>query len=285
MRALWRSALIALPLFAFDRNGAPGPSPAVERVTIHFRAIVGAEPFACGRTYDGIGATRAHVTPHALSLYVHDVRLVATDGHTVPIALDDDSTWQGQGVALLNFTEGPGICANSTVGIHDIVQGTVASGQYVGIAFTLGVPFPLNHTDLTTAHAPLDLTRMFWSWNAGHKFLRLDLTTSKAQPWFMHLGSTGCTPDQPAVRPPVSCANANLATVQLDGFDPDKSVVVLDVAALLAHANVEHNQPHTAPGCMSDPLDTDCAPVFESLGLPFGAHAATPQTAFRIARP
>jgi hypothetical protein len=43
---------------------------------------------------------------------------------------------------------------------------------------------------------------------------------------------------------------------------------------LLKDSNVDTNQEHTAAGCMSDPNDTDCAPLFANFGLPFGGKPA-----------
>ena len=37
----------------------------------------------------------------------------------------------------------------------------------------------------------------------------------------------------------------------------------------------------TSGGCMSDPDDPDCAPIFANLGLPFGDKSAGKQTFFR----
>ena len=80
----------------------------------------------------------------------------------------------------------------------------------------------------------------------------------------------------------VSCLpKPNRPEVALTGFDPDKDVVVADLAALLKDANIDQNQPETMSGCMSDPEDSDCAPIFANLGLPFGANPAKPQTFFR----
>jgi len=60
-----------------------------------------------------------------------------------------------------------------------------------------------------------------------------------------------------------------------------QDVVNLDLAALLRGADVTVNQPKTAMGCMSGPTDSDCAPVFGALGLPFGSAGQGRQTAFR----
>jgi hypothetical protein len=58
-------------------------------------------------------------------------------------------------------------------------------------------------------------------------------------------------------------------TVTFDKFDPGKNVIVADLGALLAGANVDHNTPDTSPGCMSFPKDADCPAVMGALGLPY----------------
>jgi uncharacterized repeat protein (TIGR04052 family) len=182
----------------------------------------------------------------------------------------------------------------------------VPDGNYKGLAFDIGVPFVQNHGDATLAASPLNLTAMFWTWQAGYKFIKIDLATS-GQPlpapmkmvadgatdhsatmkddgpkgWSLHLGSTGCASDSRTPPPMAECANPNLVAVRLDGFMPGMDgmdTVVIDPAPVLAGANVDVNAPETAAGCMSFPKDDDCPPVMSALGLPYdGAAAAGPQ--------
>jgi hypothetical protein len=121
---------------------------------------------------------------------------------------------------------------------------------------------------------------MFWNWNAGYRFVKIDTGDDK---FHFHLGSTGCDGPSPS-RPPTSCSRLNLATITLDGFNPTHSVIVADVAALLANSNIDMNQTGTTPGCQSDPDDLDCMPLFHNLGLEFpaGTAGSTPQTFFRL---
>jgi uncharacterized repeat protein (TIGR04052 family) len=140
------------------------------------------------------------------------------------------------------------------------------------MAFTLGVPASRNHLDLSTQPAPLSLSHLFWSWNSGYKFMRVDMRAtqgdSAATAWVIHLGSTGCVGTAGASAAPTRCAQPNRAEVSFADFDPSNDVVVADLAALLARANVRTNQPKTAAGCMSAPTDSDCGALFAALGLP-----------------
>jgi uncharacterized repeat protein (TIGR04052 family) len=144
------------------------------------------------------------------------------------------------------------------------VKGTTASSVEVsGLRFRVGVPESLNHKDASTAPSPLNLSALFWSWNAGYKFIRLDgQTTGQPTGYSFHLGSTGCTGD------PVACGSPAQFEVALDSFDPAFQVVVADVAALFSGSDLDANSPSTAPGCQGSPSsDADCGPLFERVGL------------------
>lgn len=245
-----------------------------------FKAKVGAQDFACDQTYQ-LGTPATQYKPRDFRLYVHDVVLTTQEGVDVPFALTDDGTFQRAGVALLDFENKAGECSNGTAETHTTLDGKAAGGHYHKLSFTLGVPFEQNHQDAAAAQAPLNSTAMFWNWMGGYKFLKIDgVTTGLPMGHNLHVGSTACmagaTPNSVA-----SCSNANRLRVTLD-FDPDSDVVVLDLASLFETSNLDTNLAMSAPGCMSAPTDTDCAPVFSKLGLPFGGTAAGPQAFFKV---
>ncbi len=189
-----------------------------------------------------------------------------------------------------------------------MITGTVPDGAYVGAKMYLGVPFPLNHTDITTAPAPLDLTAMDWSWQSGRKFAKIEVvdpdgpagggmmmeTGQRASAWassafFVHLGSTGCT-GNPASGATVDCADSNRASIPLAKFNPATQKIAVDLRALLAGNDITVNRAG-APGCMSGGTDPECAGVFEALQIGWKADgsgigtaastAALDQTVFR----
>lgn len=168
------ATLAALAAIAGCTTDATTPT---ERVELRFAAMFGDAAFQCGRSYDGIGSTASRVTPTDLRFYVSDVALVDAQGRETPVALEQDGRWQLRNVALLDFEDGTGPCAGGTPDRRDRVIGTVPAGTYTGMRFTLGVPFELNHDDPTTAPSPMNLTAMFWSWQGGYKFLKLDMNT------------------------------------------------------------------------------------------------------------
>lgn len=253
-------------------------------VSIRFEAVVGSQPFACDATYAGLGVTRSEVRVTDFRFYVSALHLVRADGVEVPVALDQDGLWQHEDVALIDFEDATGHCANGTPETRHVVEGQVPPGEYTGVRFEMGLPFEKNHRDVTLQPSPLNLTRMFWNWNAGYKFLRLDLRTSgQPQGWMVHLGSTGCVPGDSPSTVPVECRHGNRVPVDLPSFSVDRDTIQFDVAALLAGANVDTFTEKTARGCMSGPSDPDCAPLFQALGLPFGEMgAAGPQRVFRV---
>lgn len=269
---LFSALFLATAVFAAD-----------QKVAIRFQAMVGKEKFACGQTYTGIGTTGSRIAPRDFRYYVHNVRLVDDKGGIVSVELDQ-SKWQLYDTALLDFEDGTWSCVNGTREMNDQVAGTVPAGTYTGLLFTVGVPFNKNHTELTSQPPPLNLTALSWVWNAGRKFARLDFaSTGQPHGFTVHLGSTGCMPNDTKITVPTQCSAPNRPEIRIDAFNPDKDIVIADLAALLKDTNVDINQPKTAEGCMSGPDDSDCAGIFANLGLPFAGKPGRPQTFFRKA--
>jgi uncharacterized repeat protein (TIGR04052 family) len=278
---------------------AASPLAAVQAVTVRFAAQVNGQPFACGQSYAGVGSTRSTITPSDLRFFVSEVALVDEAGRAVPVALAQDGIWQFENIALLDFENGTGPCRNGTTGINTELRGTVPAGRYVGLRFTLGVPFARNHGDPTVASSPLNLTAMFWNWQGGYKFVKFDTASSGLQAtlaaagsghggtaasgFSVHLGSTVCAAASRTEAPKAECANPNRVAVAFERFDAAKQTVVADIGAVLAGADLGVNAPGTSPGCMSFPGDADCPPVMGALGLAYGgAVAPGPQRLFTV---
>lgn len=281
IRASRGLALVAAVAAVAACDDDPTEPAAPIAVTVDFAALVGGAAFACCNTYPSVGVANTTITPVDYRFYVHDVTFIAADGSEEVVELDQDGTWQRDNVALLDFESGTGPCVNGTSAMNTSVRGTVPDGTYTGLRFTLGVPEDLNHADQTTAAAPLDLTSLFWSWNGGYKFLRID-HTSEAQPegWFVHLGSTGCTPSGDPTVPATSCSNPHRPTFEFASFDWETDEVAADLGALLADSDVSRNT--GAKGCMSFPSDPECAVVMNNLGLAYEGSQPSGQTFFSI---
>src|SRR5262245_14312020 len=183
------AAAILLPVLALFIGVVTGCSGSnVKPVSIRFDVAPG-----------GDGAAL-----RSLQFYVHDLELLDEHGKPHRFALDATAPWQSERVALLDLA-GDLSRRNATV------TGTVdadAPERFAGLRFTVGVPFELNHGNPLTQAAPLDRSDLFWTWQSGHKFLRVDLAADDRE-WSFHLGSTGCS-SASALRPPgTACAQPN----------------------------------------------------------------------------
>jgi len=265
-------ALSALALGCGDEsNGSSTP----QEVELSFAAVVGDQPFVCGNRYDNLGANDTSLVLSDFRFYVQEVELKNAAGAWVPVQLEENS-FQNSGVALLDFEDDCGELG--TPELNGSVRGTVPVGDYDGLRFKMGVPFEINHVNSATAPSPLNLTSLFWNWQGGYKFLRIDSGQFSETDWRMHLGSTGCVGD-PMAGGVTECANGNRTEVEFGAFDVSAGTVVADYAALVEGAALDQNIAPDA-GCMSKPADTDCGPLFANLGLSFDGSAAGTQQFF-----
>lgn len=277
-----RSSL-ALALALALAAAAPAAAQSAMPVKIRFVATAAGVPVTCGPSIGGVGTTRSTISLVDFRFYVSRVRLVTAAGGDVPLTLTQDGLWQLDDVALVDFENATGGCVNGTEQTRDVVEGTVPAGTYAGVRFDLGLPFEKNHRDPTLQPSPLNLSRLFWSWNAGYKFMRLDIrSTGQPRGWLVHLGSTACAPAGSPSTVPVSCGNRNVVTVDLPGFSAARDLVEMDVLSLFAASNVDTNTEKTALGCMSGGSDPECHGLFGQLGLATVDKAAGTQQVFRV---
>ena len=247
-------------------------------VTIRFSPKVGTAAFACGQTYMHMGAEDTTITPRDFRFYVHDVELIGAGGTRTSLALDQDGVWQYQNIAFLDFENFTGGCADGTPDTNVTIRGKVPPGPYTGIAFTIGVPEAINHKDLTSVPAPLNVSGLWWGWNLGHIFFaavsHTDITTPTpgTNDHYVHVGSTGCTGD-PAMGESVTCTNANRPQIRITGFDPLTVPIVVDYAAVLSGSALT-----TSDGCHSFE-SAPCTPPFTRVGLDFVTGQAVPAQA------
>jgi uncharacterized repeat protein (TIGR04052 family) len=276
--AIGLAALAApAPAMAADAKAARARAPRTQPVAIRFAAVAGTAPVSCGKPISGLGTTARTAQLTDLRFFVSNVRLLRRDGKAVAVRLAADSPFRvtrgKAAVTLIDLENGRGGCAGGTAATNAFVRGSVPQGRYVGVRWTVGVPFALNHTDATTAPAPLNSAAMAWSWQVGRKFTKIEVSdpgTDPAAAWaartfFVHLGSTGCTGD-PATGETVRCSSSNRPEITLRRFNPATQKVAVDLKALLAGNDVAVNG-GGAPGCMSGPTDPECGPVFSAFGL------------------
>ena len=175
-----KKSILLATVMAFSSYGLVQAQSGTREVAINFDGWVGEDEFVCGESYDNVGTSETTITPTDFRLYVSNVALIDEDGNVVPVELEQDGKWQYQNTALLDFEDGTGPCDNGTSETNNTVVGTVPEGDYQSLQFTLGIPKKLNHDDAAIAPSPLNLTSMWWNWQGGYKFLRLDLETDSA---------------------------------------------------------------------------------------------------------
>ena len=256
----------------------------ISDVSIDFRAFVGSEAASCQASYSNVGTTTNVVQLADARMFISNVQLRAADGTWTPVSLNQNS-WQYRNVALLDFEDGCGEL--TTTDTNTTITGTITPGFYDGVRFDIGVPFDLNHNELSSSPAPLNTPGMFWVWRGGHKFLRVDwLVDGGAVPrWNVHIGSTACFSDSLQTPPDQPCGRPNIASVELSSFVVGVHQVDVDLAAILAGSDLGSDLPDTPSGCQSSPAEgADCSPVFASLGMDFitGTASTTVQRVFSV---
>ena len=255
------SILFCLGCGDIDSEGAR------DSVVITISGEYNGQPLSCESEYSDAGEAGNTISISDFRLYVHDIHVIGADSERVPVELEQSSPWQFENVVLLDYEDRTGSCLNGTIETNNQIIGTVPAGtEFQAVTFQLGVPFELNHQDQATAATPLNLTSMFWGWQAGYKFLRLDLNVLEIDDIYrIHLGSTGCAMDENNLVS--SCSHPNRAEVVVENLVSSGGDIVFDLMGLLAGIDVGENDESTGIGCMSDASDSDCEPVFEVLGL------------------
>jgi uncharacterized repeat protein (TIGR04052 family) len=297
-----------------DDTTTTTPAATTQSVSIDFAATIGSSVLNIGTCADtqvnGI-ATRGGVAVNArltdLRFYVSNVKLLKADGTAVAVTLDE-STWQANAgtdsVALIDFEDGTCTNGGATGGTNTKITGNVASGTYVGVSFVLGVPESLNHVNpaLSTTPKPIDASvpGMAWSWQAGRKFMKIELSPENAttagtytggvqiitaagaqattttagvttnvantNAFVYHLGNTGCVADAAATATGgYTCSANNQVPVTIAAFNPTSQRVTMDLQALFAGNNATQNTTGTAAGCMSAADDPQCPAMFTAL--------------------
>lgn len=136
--------------------------------------LVGDKPLS-----DGLNTNQAgnQYQVDLLRFYVSQVALVKADGTEVPLA----------GLNLAEYRRGGSS--------QDLLmfKADAPAGDYAGIRFVIGVPREQNHLDAAKQQAPLGVGGgMYWSWNAGYMFYRLEgkfMNGGKPTSFLMHLGT------------------------------------------------------------------------------------------------
>jgi uncharacterized repeat protein (TIGR04052 family) len=250
-------------------SGADEGQLANERLELPFEVFFDDQPFGCDVELDNLGVGKTSVVPLDFRMFVHDVELVREDGAREPFLLEDDGVWQRDGLALLDFEDGTGSCSTGSPDVNRSLRGRAsARNDYVQVSFTVGLPESKNHLDAATAPAPLNAPGMWWSWQGGYKYMKVDVA-SEANPggYFFHLGGTNCE-GSPALG--YSCQYANLPRVEVELSA--SGGVILNAEALYSGVDLSTQpdmQTDFIAGCMAFSGDPECPAMFAALGLSF----------------
>ncbi|MET0340911.1 MAG: MbnP family copper-binding protein [Polyangiales bacterium] len=282
---------------ASDAGGLDGGDGLVP-VTLRFKAKVGADDLACGRSYAAQGSGQVAGKVQDFRLFLQDVALIAEDGRTVPVTLDERAPYQTRDLALLDFTDAKDGCVAGDPGSNTVVTGRVPPGRYRGLRFVNGVPTAINHGDPATAAAPLRMPGVNWNWLQGNRFVIAEMVrapdamdggvvtatdagapssgggghnASSATPGLaiVHVGSTNCGG---STATGFTCAKPNRNAVALPGFDPAVNTVVADLGAVFAGTDLDD-------GLLCHAAGAQCAAPLSALGIDVatGAPLATQQ--------
>jgi uncharacterized repeat protein (TIGR04052 family) len=228
-------------------------SGAKSPLRITFSPVFDGQKLTCGDPDAGVQLTD-------LRFYVSDIELLTASGEAVNLQLEEDGLWQQADLAFLDMEDGQGSCDNGTSDMNASLRGVAPQQPYVGLRFTVGVPFDRNHSDPLSAGAPLGEGAMHWHWRAGYKFLRAGVRTADDGFW-LHLGSTGC---KGTVQDISGCSSPNRVHVELADFVAGEDVVEIDLAALVAESELQDG---VATDCSSGPAESNCQGPFALLGL------------------
>lgn len=134
------------------------PAPNLKAVQVRFVPAFGSAPLRLGESY--VNSAGDTVSFTLLKFYVSGFSLVDTAGGEIPM----------EGLGLVDFSD-PSVDADGAYTFT--VKGE--PGKYRGIKFDVGVPFDMNHRDVSTQTEPLGPNSgMYWSWNPGYIFCKVE---------------------------------------------------------------------------------------------------------------
>lgn len=164
----------------------------------------------------------------------------------------EKSPYQTESIALLGE-----YCADITQKNWQLNL-TNVSEKATEIRFTLGLPFAINHLNPLTQESPLNIPSMFWGWQKGHKFLRLEMASTNDN-WLFHLGSVGCKASSPLRAPKQECMYPNRYSYQISLSNP-KDKVSFELSSLLNGLKLS-----SETSCQSSPVNKHCQQLLKNL--------------------
>ena len=152
---------------------------------------VGDAPLELGKTYRTPSGTEYVV--EMVRFYASNVQLVKADGSSLNLAGVSLSSVMADAPAAGKLMDGGQVNNATSSKGATFFKLQAPAGEYKGVRFEIGVPKDLNHRDASTMALPLGLeSGMFWAWNPGYIFFRLEgktIVDGKSQPWLLHMGT------------------------------------------------------------------------------------------------
>ncbi|MDF2177436.1 metallo-mystery pair system four-Cys motif protein [Aliiglaciecola sp. CAU 1673] len=224
-----------------------------QKPQLQVELYMGGKPIPCGSAL-----------PMAGNWYLEHVKFYVSDlrdqnNNPLPFAVNN---WQTEQSALISMEWNECVNASEQMGHHRLqLNPGLDLSAVEQLSFSLGLPYTTNHQDPLSQPSPLNLSSMFWTWQTGHKFMRLQLK-SVSDSWAFHLGSTGCD-SASKVRPPEQpCQSPNLFEVSLKRPKGQASTLVLHLDRLMAGIT-----PARQNSCTFHPGETtSCDRLLENLG-------------------
>ena len=189
MKAMHRvtaSGVAGLLILSSAANGRQLGGGKTEAVAISFALVADGKLVGCGAPLANLGAGHLQSKLQEAQFYVHGVKLIDASGKRTPISLVQND-WQYADVALLDFKDARGgnaPCTETNPAKNTTVVGAAPKGAYVGLEFSVGAPVEsvvdgqtvsINHSNVETAPPPLDIAGMAWNWQAGRRFLGVEV--------------------------------------------------------------------------------------------------------------
>ena len=198
-----------------------------------------------------------------LQFFIHDIQFSSENSAWEKVNLlpnfyqVDNSVLLGKNCRQTKPTSSLDSAGNWQVEFHSDTKITANSRM----KFTLGLPFASNHLNPISQKSPLNLPSMFWVWQTGHKFMRLELASSNEQ-WLFHLGSTGCQSASVMRAPKERCRYSNVFHFEVPAVKNNSKqfVLNLNLAELLNKVTLD-----SSSSCQSARDSESCQQLFLNL--------------------
>ncbi|MDG1816898.1 MAG: metallo-mystery pair system four-Cys motif protein [Glaciecola sp.] len=221
----------------------------IPATTLNFFPVFGTQNIDCDKAVDIKGDVWFF---SQLQFFVSNVELQNKQGqwHKSTLTITPEQTEQ---IALLGSTCQKSEPENWQLKFDEFIE----LADYQAIRFSLGVPFEQNHLNPLTQPSPLNVSSMFWVWQTGHKFARIEMK-SESDDWLFHLGSTGCRSASVMRAPNNTCLYPNLFTMEVALGSSNK--IVFDLEILLEKLDLSMEA-----SCQSEQDNKVCQKLFSYL--------------------